>query len=202
MTDVQQVKDDLRFVREAIDRRSPMGRENVLAYFYWAFYVLVGYFLLDINPKWAGFFFLGGAVFGFGLMGFISRRLRKRGGEINHAQGRRSGLHWGGGIVGGWIAVNLLAVVIPALRGPAGGQVMVVLFGMVYFLWGVHVDKSFLVLGPIMMICAILIGFVPHYPWTLLGAVIAFGLVIAGIRAEQSIRRETSGDPQITGETR
>jgi hypothetical protein len=196
MTDVQQVKDDLQFVRQAVDRRPPVGRDHALRYYWWAAYVLIGYFLLDINPVWGSWFLM---IAGLVVMAVIGMHAKRRGqiiGEIDRVQNRRNMLHWAGGIFAAVFFPNLLAGVVPALRGPVCGQIEVLMIGMVYFMWGVHVDKTFLWLGPIMMLGGALVGFVPHYPWTWLGALIAVGLVVAGILVQRKLARDLAVQPQ------
>jgi hypothetical protein len=71
-----------------------------------------------------------------------------------------------------------LSAVIPGLRGTVGGQLIVVMIGLVYFLAGVHFDRNLLWLGPVLVAGGVLVGLVPRYGWTGLGVVIAAGLVI------------------------
>ena len=65
-----------------------------------------------------------------------------------------------GSVIGSW------ASCVPTFRGPVTGQVCVVLFGMIYFLAGIHLDRSFLWLGPILIVGGIVVGLVPRYGWT------------------------------------
>jgi hypothetical protein len=71
-----------------------------------------------------------------------------------------------------------MSLAIPALRGQALGQVVVVMVGLLYFLSGVHYDRNFLWLGPLVCALGLSVGFVPHYGWTALGVVFALGLVV------------------------
>jgi hypothetical protein len=57
------------------------------------------------------------------------------------------------------------------------GQYIALTIGIIYFLGGVHFDRNFLWLGPLLMAGAIAITYVPHYGWTTLGALVALGLV-------------------------
>jgi hypothetical protein len=192
MTKTQPFQDDLRFVREVVERRSAIRPFAVVAYYVAAIYVLIGYALLDINQKYAGYFFILGLI-PFSIWTVVgARRAAARTGEIDRARSRRHLMHWGFGIWGSMLFSVALAWVIPALRGPVGGQVMLVMFGMVYLLWGVHVDPRFLMLGPILMIAGVCVRFIPHYPWTCIGTVIALGLVAAGILAKRSFARKAA----------
>jgi uncharacterized membrane protein len=87
-------------------------------------------------------------------------------------------------MVGGMLAVVSvigLACCVPGFRGQITGQVSVVMFGIVYFLAGVHFDRSFLWLGPVLIVGGIVVGLVPHYGWSALGVVIAAGLCAAAL---------------------
>jgi hypothetical protein len=87
-------------------------------------------------------------------------------------------LHWGAGILLAVESAFALAAVIPDLRGSHGAQVLVVMIGIVYFLAGVHFERHYLWLGPVVIAGGVLVGFVPRFGWTALGAVIAIGLVV------------------------
>ena len=181
MTQPNQIQDDLSFVRDAVARRDRSPMVFSAPYYCWAVYVLIGYCLLDINQHWANWFFLL-AWFPTGVASGIARHFWiRRHGEIDAALSRRAKLHF---MVGGLLAVAAvigLACCVPSFRGPVTGQVSVVLFGMIYFLAGVHLDRSFLWLGPVMIVGGIAVGFVPHYGWTALGVVIAGGLCAAAM---------------------
>jgi hypothetical protein len=178
MTEINQLHDDLRFVRDAVARGDSPQRRSAAIYVVWAVYVLVGYTLIDLYPRAAGWFFLAGGMLGGVASGFIARRMARQEGAHDRREARRSLLHWGVGIVLAVACAMALAAVIPALRGPPAGQVIVVMIGLVYFLAGVHFDANFLWLGPVLMVGGVLVGFVPHYGWTALGTVIALGLVV------------------------
>jgi len=178
MTEINQLQDDLRFVRDAVARGDSPQRRPAAIYIVWAVYVLVGYTLIDLYPRAAGWFFLLGGVLGGIASGVIGRRLARQEGAYDRREGRRLALHWGVGIVLAIACAMALAAVVPALRGTAAGQLIVVMIGLVYFLAGVHFDRNFLWLGPVLMVGGVLVGFVPRYGWTALGTVIALGLVV------------------------
>ena len=52
------------------------------------------------------------------------------------------------------------------------------MIGLVYFLAGVHLDRNFLWLGPVLIVGGVLVGMAPRYGWTILGVVVALGLVV------------------------
>lgn len=190
MTEVQQAREDLEYVRAAVDRRAP-GREGAMyPYYASAIYVLVGYILIDVNPIYANGWFLLAGIVGSIVGAIFFRRHKNRSGEIDRVRNRQTALHWGLGIVGSVGAGLALAWAVPSLRdGPIDGQIQVVLFGMVYLMWGVHRDRSFLVLGPVLIAGGVLVGLIPHYPWTCLGIVITVGLATAGYLVQRDEAR-------------
>jgi len=181
MTQPDQIRDDLRFVRDVVARGVNPQFRFTAPYYITAVYVLIGYCLLDINVHWANWFFLLG-WFPAGMAIGIARRLwTQKHGELDQALTRKARLHF---MVGGLLSVAAvigLAICVPTFRGPVTGQVSVILFGMIYFLAGVHFDRSFLWLGPVLIVGGIVVGFVPHYGWSALGVVIAGGLCAAGL---------------------
>lgn len=195
MTNVQQVGEDLRFVRQAVARRQH-PRPLASIYYVWAVYVLVGYTLIDFAPTTAANAFFAAAGIAGGLLSwYLARRWAMRMGECDLTVARRSAMHWAGGIILAIAAAFGLATVIPALRGPAVGQVVVVLIGMVYFLAGVHFDRNLLWLGPVFMAGGILVGFFPRYGWTALGAVIALGLVLPTLLPSRRVDQAAAMQP-------
>ena len=177
MTDVEQLRSDLRFVRHAVDRRETPYRTPAPILITWGVYVLIGYALLDVRPAAAGWFFLVGGIVGGVLSMWFGRRAARREGVVDPAEGLRHALHWGSILLGAMAAIAL-AVARPELRGPVVGQVIALIVGVVYFLGGVHFDRRFLWLGLILMAGAVTISFVPRYGWTALGALVGCGLIV------------------------
>ena len=177
MSDSMQVQEDLHFVRSALARR---GQHRSPAPVLWtvAIYVLIGYPIIDFAPQWAGWFFGLGSIPMWGVLALVGRRQVRKEGEYDRKNILSIKLHWFGGIALAGVFAMALAIAIPALRGVGAAQVMVVMMGLVYFLGGVHFDRQFLWLGPVVMLGGVGVGFLPHYGWTSLGAVIALGLVI------------------------
>ena len=178
MTDIHHLENDLSFVRQAIERRRQVDPREARIYLVWAVYILVGYALLDLDRLYADwFFFIGGFAAAF-LSYLLGRSAAIQRGELDRSQAGLIRLHWLGGIACAVAGSFALAAVIPPLRGFYGAQIGVFLFGMIYFFHGVHFDFHFLWLGPLLMLGAIVVGFIPVYPWTCLGIVFAVGLTI------------------------
>jgi len=178
MTEINQLHEDLKFVRQAVTRHERQPHNLPAIYYLWAVYVLVGYAMLDFARPLAGWWFLVAGIAGGLLSAVLGRRAAQRSGEYDRDELRRTALHWAGGITLAIAAPMALAAVIPALRGTVVGQLIVVMIGLVYFLAGVHFDRNLLWLGPVLVVGGVLVGLVPRYGWTGLGVVIALGLVI------------------------
>ncbi len=178
MSDASQLQDDLHFVRETVVRREASRHRPNAVYWVWAAYVLIGYTLIDFAPAVSGWFFMIGGVAGGILSAWAGRRYAQVLGEIDRRRRRTIGWHFGGGIVLSVVFSFALAAVIPEIRNNRAGQVLVVMIGLVYFLAGLHIDPNFLWIGPILMVGGVLVGLVPRYGWTCLGAIIAVSLVL------------------------
>jgi hypothetical protein len=189
MTETDQIRDDLSFVRAAVARRDSSPLRFSTPYYFWAVYVLIGYSLLDINPAWANWFFSLAWVPVVAACGIAEHFWKIRHGEINRETDQKITRHFFYGSVLAVAAVIGLACCNPAFRGPVTGQVMVVLLGIIYFLAGVHLDPSFLWLGPVLIVGGVTVGLVPHYGWTALGIVIAGGLCAAAMINARRQRR-------------
>lgn len=176
--EAQQLGQDLQYLRQVVSRQDREHRGAPSLSYLWAAYVLIGYTLIDSRPEFAGPFFAIGGFAGGIVSWWIGRRYSQRVGESDRSFGVRALGHFGGGIVLAGVSCTALACVIESLRGSAGSQVFVVMIGLVYFLWGVQVDRYFLFLGPVLMAGGVLVGLLPHYGWMSLGAVIAAGLIV------------------------
>src|SRR5580704_13511992 len=126
MAEGMQIQEDLHFVRRAISRqsqhRSPAGILWIVAG-----YVLIGYTLIDFSPRWANWFFGIGGVVMWMLMSVIKRRSVQKEGQYDRIAARKLAFHWFGGIALAVVSCMALATMIPALRGQAGAQVLVVM---------------------------------------------------------------------------
>jgi hypothetical protein len=191
MTDIKQVHEDLEYVRGAVNRRAGgLPGEAVRGYYFWAAYVPIGFTLLDFNVRYANWFLTTGALVGIVVGLIISARSRHRSGVIDRERDRQAKLHWLLGLGGSMAADFALAWTNPTFHGPCTGQVVVVMIGIVYLMWGIYHDRSFLVLGPVLMAGGVVVSLIPHFAWTSLGVVIAGGLVASGILAQRASARQ------------
>jgi len=178
MSDVQQLRDDLHYVRGAMSRRERADYAPPGIMYLWVIYILVGYTLMDFRIEYAGPFFAIGGVVGGIISAILGRIHSQKIGESDRTTAIKAMLHFFGGISFGAIGTISLATYLPTLRGTEGSQVFVVMIGLVYFLWGVHYQRYFMLLGPIVMAGGVLVGQIHHFGWTILGAVISLGLIL------------------------
>ena len=199
MSDVQQLRDDLHYVRSAVNRRERTDSGPALILYVWAAYVIIGYTLMDVRPQYAGpFFGIGGIVGGLASW-LIGRSYARKTGETDTAAAMKGMLHFGGGIVLAGAFTVALATQIEALRGTRGSQVFVVMIGLVYFLWGVHYQRYFIFLGIVVMAGGVAVGSIPHFGWTMLGAVISLGLVLPTLIPWRRLTAPAPDAPSVEG---
>ncbi|HUB25798.1 MAG TPA: hypothetical protein VL992_10250 [Tepidisphaeraceae bacterium] len=173
---------DLRFVREAVEEHHQQQGRPKSIIIMWAVYVLIGYSLIDLHPAWAGWFFMIGGWGGGMISWWVGRRFMKSTGQINRRLERRTLLHWFVGFLLIFASLTGLAMEHPALRGPLGSQCIVLMIGLIYFTYGIHVPAARYLIwaGPILMLGGVLVGLVPHYGWTALGVLIA-AMILSGL---------------------
>lgn len=176
MTQPQQLQEDLSFVRHAVERQRRSHSPAPILWL-WAGYVLIGYLLLDLDPR-AGALFLMilGPICGV-ASAWLGARASRSAGERDRESDRAEALHWSAAFIA-LAAILAMAAIHPAMRGTLSGQLIVVCIGLVYYLYGVHRDRNFLWLGLVLIAGGVLLSFIPVYPWTCLGVVIALGLVL------------------------
>ena len=178
MSDVKQLQDDLHFVRGAVARRERADYAPPGIMYVWVVYILVGYTLMDFRTQFAGPFFAIGGIVGGILSAILGRMHARKVGEQDLTTYFRALLHFGGGIAVAAAGAIALGAFIGSIPDMQVAQVFVVMIGLVYFLWGVHYQRYFMFLGPIVMAGGVLVGQIHHFGWTILGAVISLGLIL------------------------
>lgn len=183
MQQAEQLKQDMHYVKQAVQRSA--GRQMPLGIaFVWAAYVLIGYTGLDLRPQWAGMFLLTAAPVAYLISMQLGLRAALNAGINDRAEGIRHGLHWGSL----FLAIAALAAMTFETRLPMDsfGQIIVIMVGLVYFLGGVHFGMRVLLwLGPLMMAGAVARPYFEPWGWTVLGILIAAGILSAGLRANR-----------------
>ena len=175
MSTAEQLKEDLEYVRGAV-QRDRLGRMPRAIALVWAAYVAVGFAGLDIRPAWGGVFLLVGGPIAFLVSMRLGLGAALASGISDRGVMRRHKLHWGSLFPA--ITALLFLAAEGRLEGEAFGQVILILAGLVYFLGGVHFQIRLLQwLGPMMMCGAVALNYIDRWGWTALGILIAAGIV-------------------------
>lgn len=176
MTQSERLEQDLRYVRQAVTRKTMLDRTPTAIPWLWAIFVLIAFTLLDLAPRAAGWMFAVGAPLCGVLSLLIGMRQARREGEINRREGLLQALHWG--------SIFISMIVLPSIAwsgriGPeVAGQIATLLVGLVYFLAGVHFDWRWMISGTILIVGAAAVAWIPVYPWSTLGAVVCVALIL------------------------
>ena len=175
MTQSNEVADDLRFVRAAVEKRDQKPHAINSHLIIWAIYSLVCVPAYDFLPRQGLAINLIGFAAAMTLSGIMGKRAVIQSGQYDKAEVSRTMLHWYGGIALLLVATFGLAIVNPAMRNLAGSQVSVILVGFLYFTAGVHMPEMKFMrwAGPIIVIAGIGMALLPHYRNTAMGLIFA-----------------------------
>lgn len=172
------VESDIRYVRGLVDR-SASGSIPVSVFLLWAVLVLAGFALVDFAPRQTALYWMIAGPGGGLASGFLGYRAGVRMGQLDRETGIRHALHWGG-----MMLVVILAVMLTVrgfVQGTVLSQVILLVITMGWWGAGVHFDRSFLLLGGVMMAGFVATLFAMPYAWTATGALIAVSLVVIAL---------------------
>ena len=183
MDTTNRLTDDLRYLGGLL-RKSERGTSPLIIYLLWAGMVLVGFSMVDFAPRQVGvFWFIGGPLGGV-VSAFLGQRHALKIGQVSREEGNRHGWHWFG---------LMLAVTLVVPLGVTGGvdwrvfsRVFLLVVGLAYFLAGVHLERPLKWVGLLMMAVYVALFFVPVYGWTLVGVLVAAGLIASGLLGRRS----------------
>jgi hypothetical protein len=177
MSKTRRIHDDLEYVG-GIVRRSEGGSPFSI-YLLWALMVLVGFSLVDLAPHRVGIFWLVGGPLGGAASAWLGYRHGRRIGQLSREEGFRHLWHWGGMMTAILLAVPL-AHVSGAVDWNALSRVILLIIALSYFLAGVHLERPLRWIGALMMAGYAALFFMTHYGWTLVGILVATGLIVSG----------------------
>ena len=176
MTNMDQLRKDLAYVRAAADRSDGVPCRSI--YLLWAAIVLCGFTLVDLapNPSWINLYWLIASPAGFGISIWIGVRTSLNAGQADRRQGMRIMFHWLAFMVAGLLGGLLVAG--GHLSGAGLGSLWVLLLALTYFHAGLHFDRSLLPVGILVGLCYPVTISLPGYGWTVSGIVIAAALTV------------------------
>ena len=180
MSTHEQMKDDLSYIKDAVERVE--GVHVPAVYLMWAAICLMGFSMQDfIYNEWVdwsyssiGWYWTVMGPAGFFASWWLSSRANIRTGQVNRRAGLRWGLHWAA-----FGATGVLGVAL-ALSGhisrEGSGMLWVLLLALSYTLAGVHLERRLLPIGVMLGVGYLIILFLPSYGWTSAGVLTALAL--------------------------
>ncbi len=176
MSTTQRLEQDLSYVKKAVERHQTDQRTPLGIALIWAAFALVGFTWLDFQPGRAAWFFTIGSPIAFLASWKIGGRAAWKLGECDRISGWLQFQHWGSGFFA--FAAVLSLAFAGRIGGELLGQVILIMFGLVYFLAGVHFSaRLFLWLGLLMMAGAVGLTYIDRWGWTTMGVLLSVGLI-------------------------
>lgn len=178
MSDSKELDRDLAYVRGVVEGAdAPCGPAGI--YLFWAAATLVGFALIDVRPEIVGTYWMIVFPVGWVFSGWLAHRHGKRVGQDDWRLGLRHAVHW----LVMFVFVGL-AVLLPT-RGlipwPSLGPTVLLSVALAYVLAGIHLDRLLLWPGVLMAGGYVVLLFEPAFSWTLVGAMVAAGLVVSAL---------------------
>lgn len=172
----EELREDIRYIRNIVDRPSFSPEEFVIA-LVWATVNLVGLSLYDLSLVAGGVFWLIALpTFGIGSGWYFERKQIERG-ELDKSLGKRHALHWTS------IPIFLLMcnfVFLTQDYDPVlAGQLVVLVVGLVYYLGGVHFWRGYLFGGIGLASGLVWLAILDRFAWTLTGVVTFTALTVS-----------------------
>ena len=168
------IESDIGYVKDLV-KKSDFYSTPTSIYFLWAILVLMGFSLIDFEPKWVGFYWMIAGPAGGLFSGYLGRRAGIKKGQLDREIGIRHALHWSGMLV--VIGLAVLLAVKGLIHGPALSQVILLIVALGWWTAGVHFDRTFLWLGGVMMLGFIATLIFSRFAWTAMGILIAAALI-------------------------
>lgn len=170
------VRDDLGYVRDVVDRSERGAFPSAIAYL-WAAIGLVGFSLIDFAPERVGLYWMIASPVGFVLSAWLGWRQARGVGQESAREGRRHMLHWGALLAAIFLLVPLMLK--GTLTGEAIAQVVLLMVSLSYFLAGIHLVPALRWAALAMAIGYVVTVTIDAFAWTALGVLFAVGLVIS-----------------------
>ncbi len=181
---VEQLAQDLHYVREAVETSRAVQYRSIGIPVLWAGVIAVGFALNDFSHASIVGLYWGVVSPIAGLLsGWLGMHAERSAGvQSDRKDTGRIALHWLT-IFAGFIAVIVIATTND-FDGSLFGQLMTLIFGIVYFLGGLHLDGRFLWPGLAAIAGSAAIDHLGPYSWTIVGAIIAVALVASALWAK------------------
>jgi hypothetical protein len=177
MPSAEQAREDLQFVRRAVDRSA--GGLPLSIGLLWAVVSLVGFSLIDLAPAKAAVFWLVAPPVGFLLSLWLGWRSARAAGEQDQREGWRWAAHWGGLLVAIGLASLLVATEQATWSG--FGAMVLLLLAVAYFTAGVHLHRGLLPVAGLLAAGFPAVLYLERWAWTALGLAMAAALIASAL---------------------
>lgn len=174
-----QLSSDIVYVKDLVDRAEERSMPAAI-YLLWAFIVLAGFSLVDLKPSWVAVYWMIAGPLGGLVSGAMGKRAGIEKGQVDHGEGLKHGLHWGGMLVFVFLAVML--GITGLIQGKLVSQVILLVVAFGWWTAGVHFDRNFLVLSGVMAAGFICSLFLQKYVWIGTGVLMFLVLGAMGLR--------------------
>jgi hypothetical protein len=184
MTDAstQEVKKNLAFVKEVVQRRKKGGMIPLPMAILWGVLSLIGLVLCDVQPRIVGWYWIIVIPANFVVSFLYFWWAAPRGGEMSWRLAREHCLHW----IGVSLAIGLLffLAAVNHFRGMEIAQLALLIGALGYFLGGIHFDRLYILPGILLAGGVIAAVYITTYIWTIVGLAFCVGLILpVAIRA-------------------
>ena len=179
-----QLKQDLNYIRNVLDKSSPPAAIRRISLF-WAAAVLVGMPLGDFRPNWMPVFWMIVGPGGWLVSAFLGYRYSKETGQLDRQHGYRQAAHWGAMV----LVITMLAL-LPAkgfMPWEAMGPIVLLILALSYSLAAIHFGRILLVPALMFVVGYGALLFSPAYPWTIVGVLGATGLFFTAFAEEKPV---------------
>lgn len=145
MTDTEQIREDIAYVRAAAGRAEPVHEPAL--YLLWAAIVLCGSALPDFaaTRPWIGTYWIVAGPVGFGVSAWLGARAGRRAGQADRRRGVRSALHWLAFLAAGCLGGLLVAT--GHLTRDGYSAFWLLLIALTFCQAGVHLDRRLAPIG-------------------------------------------------------
>lgn len=175
----RKLREDIAFVREAVERRDRTHYRSIAIAVLWAVILAIGHSLSDFSPHYSPLYWCTATPVGYLLSFRIAAREARATGVADRRTRARFGMHWGSLFVA--IAIVLFIALPHGLEHSVISQFITLTAGITCFLAGLHLDRRLLVPGVVMVLCAAVVDYLAPYPWTIVGLAIAASLIVSAI---------------------
>jgi hypothetical protein len=162
MNQLQQLEQDLRYVRGAVERADTSPAPRWIC-FLWATLGGIGFALVDLQVAWVPTYWKVVGPGGFLLSAYLGWRHARSTGQPCLLTGRRQMLHWGGMLAA--ICLLLLLPAFGAMPWAGTGPAILLLLALGYFQAGVHFDPACRWIGLLLAAGYVVVLFVAAYAW-------------------------------------